>query len=108
MGVTVRNPLCYSTPRQNGMSRRGRSPSLALPFWRGVVVLFRDAFFEIYRELRIYSSPVFSSACPFLRDVDGGQIQHLEQAVIGWENALVFGHFPELTVKSLDSVRRVN
>ena len=53
-------------------------------------------------------APVLPVACPFLRNVHHGQIQHFQQAVIGWEYGFGFGHFPQLAVEPFDCIRRVN
>lgn len=52
--------------------------------------------------------PVLPSSGPFFRDIHHGQIQHLEQAVISWENSLGLGHFPELPVEALNGVSRID
>ena len=42
--------------------------------------------------------PILTMTCPFFRDVDHGQIQHFQQAVIRRENRFCLGHFPKLPV----------
>ena len=68
------------------------------------VPLLRHPVRVIDRKLGVDHRPVLSPARPLFCDVQHGQIQHLEQAVIGRKNRLGFGHFSQLTVESLDGV----
>ena len=53
-------------------------------------------------------TPVLPSAGPLLRNIYHRQIQHLQQTVIRREDRFCLGHFPELPVKALDRVGRID
>lgn len=72
------------------------------------ILLFRDAFSVEYGNLSVDFAPILPAPGPIFRNILHGQIQHFEQAVICWENGLGLGDFPELAVKSLNSVCGVN
>ena len=54
---------------------------------------------EEYFQLGINLPPVLPAARPLFRDDDHGEVQHLEQAVVGGENKLGFDDFSELPVE---------
>ena len=70
--------------------------------------LFQHPVDIVHRQLGVDDGPVLPTAGPFLRDVQHGQIQHFQQAVIRRENSLGFGHLAELAVEALDSVGRID
>jgi len=58
--------------------------------------------------LGVDRAPVLPPACPLLRDVHHGEIEHLEKAVVGGKDGFRFGHFPKLAVEALDGVGGVD
>lgn len=54
----------------------------------------------------ICSSP--GGAQSIFGDVHHGQIQHFEQADIGWNDCLCFRDFPQLSVKYLSGIDCIN
>ena len=70
--------------------------------------LFRHPVGVVYGQLCVDDSPVLPTAGPFLRDIQHGQIQHFQQAVIRGENSLGLGHLAELTVEAFDCVGRID
>ena len=70
--------------------------------------LFRHPVGIVHGQLGVDDSPVLPATGPFLRDVQHGQIQHFQQAVIRGENSLGLGHLAELTVETLDCVGRID
>ena len=63
---------------------------------------------EEYRQLCVYHAPVLPPAGPFLRNIHHRRIEHLEQTVIRREDRFCLGHFPELPVKALDRIGRID
>ncbi len=59
---------------------------------------------EVNDQLGIDHTPVLPPACPFLRNVHHGQIEHLEKTVIRRKDGFGFGYFSELAVKAFDGV----
>ena len=59
---------------------------------------------KVDSQLSVDDAPILAPARPFLGDVHHGQIQHLQQAVVCWENRLGLGHLPQLAVKALNGV----
>ena len=53
-------------------------------------------------------APIPAFPSPLFRDIHHGQIQNLEQGIIGWENSSLLCHFPKLPVEVLDGIRCVN
>ena len=72
------------------------------------IPLVRHPVGVINCKLGVDHRPILPPACPLFRDVQHGQIQHFEQAVIGGKNGLGFGHFSQLAVEALDGVCSVN
>ena len=70
--------------------------------------LFRHPVSIVHGQLGVDDRPVLSTACPFLRDIHHGQIQHFQQTVIRGENSLGLGHLAKLTVETLDCVGRID
>ena len=54
------------------------------------------------------AAPVLPPTCPLFRNIHHGQIQHLQQAVIGWEHGFRLGNLAELAVKALNGVGGVD
>lgn len=59
-------------------------------------------------QLPVDCTPVLTPSCPFPGNVHHGQIQHLEQAVIGGEYGFGFRHLPELAVEAFNSIGGVD
>ena len=53
-------------------------------------------------------APIPPTAGPLFCNVNHGQIQHLQQAIVGGENRLGLGHFAQLAVKALNGVGRID
>ena len=53
-------------------------------------------------------APVLLPADPFLRNIHHGQIQHFQQAVVRWEDRFCLGRFPQLPIKALDRIGRID
>ncbi len=70
--------------------------------------LFRHSVGIIYGQLGVDDHPVLPASGPFLRDVQHGQIQHFQHAVICGENSLGLGHLTKLAVEALDCVGRID
>ena len=70
--------------------------------------LFRHPVGIVHGQLGVDDGPVLPAAGPFLCDVQHGQIQHFQQAVIDGENGLGLGHLAKLTVEVLDCVGRID
>ena len=69
---------------------------------------FGNAAAVVQCELRVYLRPVLPTASPLFGDVQHGEIQHLEQAVICRENSLGFSHLPQLPIEALYGIGRIN
>ena len=67
-----------------------------------------DTVAVVQRELRVNLTPVQPPSRPLFSDVQHGEIEHLEQAIVGWENRLGFSHFSQLPIETLNSVCRIN
>ena len=67
-----------------------------------------DPVLEVYTELRKDLAPVAIFSCPFFRDVHRSQIQKLEKGIIGRKDRSCLGDFPQLPVKVLNLVRRID
>lgn len=63
---------------------------------------------EEHRQLRMDHAPVLPPASPFLRNIRHGQIWHFQQTGIRREHRFGLGHFPELPVKALDRIGRID
>ena len=50
--------------------------------------LFRHPVGIVHGQLGVDDGPVLPAAGPFLRDVQHGQIQHFQQAFVGWKTTL--------------------
>ena len=59
---------------------------------------------KVDSQLSVDDAPILAPARPFLGDVHHGQVQHLQQAVVRWENGLGLGHLPQWAVKTLNGV----
>ena len=70
-----------------GLDVKGRS-RLSCPRHSALAVLLRHALGEIDGHLGVDQAPVLPPAGPLFRDVHHGQIQHFQQAVIGWKTDL--------------------
>lgn len=49
-------------------------------------------------------APVSYTACPFPKNIHGGQVKHFKQGVFCREDAFSFSHFPKLPMIALDHV----
>ena len=56
----------------------------------------------------VYLRPVLPAASPLFGDVQHGEIQHLEQAVICRENSLGFSYLTQLPIEALYGIGRIN
>ncbi len=70
--------------------------------------LFRHSVGAVHSQLGVNDSPVLSAAGPFFRDIQHGQIQHFQQAVVRGRNSLGFCHFAKLTVEAFYCVGRID
>ena len=52
--------------------------------------------------------PVLPTASPLFGEVQHGEIQHIEQAVICRENSLGFSHLTQLPIEALYGIGRIN
>lgn len=59
-------------------------------------------------ELGMDYTPVHAPPGPFFRNVNHGQIQHFQKAVVRGEYGFRFGHLSELSIESLDGIRGIN
>ena len=75
-----------------------------MPYVKEPAGSVRHAVGKVDSQLGVDDAPVLASARPFFRNVHHGQIQHLQQAVVRWENRLGLGHLPQLAVKALNGV----
>ena len=69
---------------------------------------FRYPVGKIDCQLGMDHAPVLAPSGPFSCNVHHGQIQHLQQAVVGGKNGLGFRHLPKLAVEALNGVGGVN
>ena len=58
-------------------------------------------------QLAEYHVPILAPGVPMLDNPLGGQIQHPTQRIVIGERRLVLRDLPELTIQTLDNVRRV-
>ncbi|MNM66670.1 hypothetical protein D3C81_781670 [compost metagenome] len=70
--------------------------------------MLADPVREEHEKLEEHLSPVLYTACPFAGDIDRHEIEHLDERLITWENALAFGHLAELPVIALDHIGGVD
>ena len=78
-----------------------KSETLKLP---DRTVLIRYPVRKVDSQLRIDDAPVLSPARPLLRNVNHGQVQHLEQAFIRRKYRLGFRYLPQLAVEALNGI----
>ena len=71
-------------------------------------MLFGDPVPKEDRQLGVDHAPVLPPACPFLRNIHHGQIQHFQKAVVCGEHGFGLGHLPELAVEALNGVGGVD
>ena len=69
---------------------------------------FGNAATVVQCELSVYLRPVLPAASPLFGDVQHGEIQHLEQAVICRENSLGFSYLTQLPIEALYGIGRIN
>ena len=70
----------------------------------GPAVSLRHTLSEIDGHLGMDHTPVLAASGPFFGNVHHGQIQHFQQAVIGWEYRFCLGDLAKLAVESLNGV----
>ena len=73
----------------------------ALPRVKVPAGSIRHSVSEVNGQLGVDYAPVLAPACPFSGNVRHGQIEHFQQAVIGGENGLGFGHLAQPAVEGL-------
>ena len=59
---------------------------------------------KVDRHLGVDHAPVLPPTSPLFGNIYHGQIQHFQQAVIGWKDRFGLGHLAQLAVKAFNGV----
>ena len=89
----------------------GRDFSLLFQYNRNKLknqVLLRQPVSEKHLKLRVDNAPITPFSRPFFGDVHHRQIQHFQQAVIGWEHGFRLGNLAQLAVEPFNGIGGVN
>ena len=70
--------------------------------------LIRHPVCKEYRQLGMNHAPILPPACPLFRNVNHGQIQHFQQAVVRGEHRFGLGHLTKLAVEALNGIGGVD